>query len=42
MTVYYRYKDWTAEDVRPIDCAVALYVRIDVVFRSRQYKSLQV
>ncbi|MCQ4813570.1 hypothetical protein [Cloacibacillus evryensis] len=22
MTVYYRYKDWTAEDVRPIDCAV--------------------
>lgn len=22
MAVYYRYKDWTVEDVRPIDCAV--------------------
>lgn len=22
MAVYYRYKDWTVEDVRPIDCAI--------------------
>ena len=22
MAVYYRYKDWTVEDVRPIDCVI--------------------